>query len=228
MSIDGFFTGLIHFYDKDYDDLKLENEELKKDIELYKNYKNQNEELNNEINKLKEVVKINKLLSDSVYVNASVINRDFDFWHEKLMINVGLNDGITNHMAVVSNGTLIGITDDVSSNNSSVILLCNNKFPVNISVKIDIGDHYVYGILNSYNSLSNSFSVIGVVDNVEIPADSLVVTTGLGNIFPSGILIGSVDSVLTDNFDLSKVIMVKSNTNFDDISYVTVVKRDEK
>ena len=41
--------------------------------------------------------------------------------------------------------------------------------------------------------------VIGVVDNIEIPADSLVVTSGLGNIFPSGILIGKVSVVTTDN-----------------------------
>ena len=32
----------------------------------------------------------------------------------------------------------------------------------------------------------------------------------------------------TDNFDLAKVIKVKSDTNFDDISYVTVVMRGEK
>ena len=130
--------------------LKDENEKLNKILNEVKRSKT------NEINKLKEVTKINQLLSDSFYVNASVINRDFDFWQEKLMINVGSNDGITNRMAVVSNGTLIGITDDVSSSNSSVILLCNYKFPVNISVKIDIGDRYVYGILNSYNSEANS------------------------------------------------------------------------
>ena len=50
----------------------------------------------------------------------------------------------------------------------------------------------------------------------------------MGAIFPSGLLIGKVEKITTDNFDLSKVIEVKSSVNYDDIDYVTVVKRAEK
>ena len=89
-----------------------------------------------------------------------------------------------------------------------------------------VDDKYVYGILNKY---SNGFyEVMGIVENLEIPSGSKVVTTGLGNIFPSGLLVGYVDSIETDNFDLSKVVKVKSDVLFDDISYVTIVKRDNE
>lgn len=227
--VDNFFGSFFHsFNNKDYNDLVLENERLKHELDLYKSYESVNNELNAEILKLKDVVKINNVFSDSVYVNGSVINRSFDYWQEKLLIDVGLKDGISNNMAVVSGGSLIGITSEVSNSNSFVTLLCNKKFPVFISVKIQIEGDYVYGILNNYNISSNSFEVVGVVENVNIPQGSMVVTTGLGNIFPSGILVGYVDSVTTDNFDLSKVINVRPNVNFDDISYVTVLKRDDK
>ena len=216
------------FGDKNYYKLEEENRKLKEEIEVYKEYESLNDELNSEISKLKEVTSINKLLSDRKYANGTVINRDLDFWQKKLVIDVGSSMGVTNNMAVVSNGSLVGITDDVSTNSSSVILLCNHKFPLNVSVKIKIGDNYVYGILNNYDENEGVFEVVGVVDNIEIPEDSLVVTSGLGNIFPSGIVIGKVNLVTTDNFDLSKVIRVKSDTNFDDISYVTVVMRGEE
>lgn len=226
--VDNFFAKVTRSFNKDYNNLLSENDSLKKEIEVYKTYQNEILELNAEIDKLKSVVDINKLLSDKKFVNGTVINRDFDSWYNKLIIDVGSNDGISNKMAVVSSGSLIGITDDVSGSYSSVLLLCNSNFPMNISVKIKVGDSYVYGILNNYNGDTNSFEVVGVASNVEIPKDALVVTTGLGNIFPSGIVVGHVSDILTDNFDLSKVISVKSDFAFDDISYVTVVKRDDK
>ena len=55
----------------------------------------------------------------------------------------------------------------------------------------------------------------------------MVTTTGLGNQFPSGILIGRVESISKDNFDLARTILVRSSVDFDDISYVTVLKKGE-
>ena len=216
------------FGNKDYYKLEKENEKLKEELEQYKDYKSLNEELNNEILKLKETLSIEELISDREYAFGTVINRNFDYWQEKLIINIGKNKEIENNMAVISNGNLIGITDDVSLNSSSVILLSNHKFPLNISVKIKIDDNYIYGILNNYNETTGTYEIIGVVDNIDIPQGSKVYTSGLSSTFPSGILIGNVEDVTTDNFDLSKVINVKSETNFDDISYVTVVKKGNK
>ena len=145
---------------------------------------------------------------------------------DSLIVDKGSDEGISNNMAVVSGGALVGITSNVSHFNSNVILLTNSKFPVNISVKIKLDDRYVYGILNKYSD--GLYEVMGIVENVDIPSGSKVVTTGLGNLFPSGLLVGYVDSIETDNFDLSKVVKVKSNVSFDDISYVTIVKRDSE
>ena len=55
-----------------------------------------------------------------------------------------------------------------------------------------------------------------------------VVTTGMGTVFPSGLMIGKVKKVTTDNFDLSKVVQVEAAVDFDDLDYVTVLKRVSK
>lgn len=48
----------------------------------------------------------------------------------------------------------------------------------------------------------------------------------MSEIFPSGILIGKVSESNTDNFELSKIIYVKTDVNYDNIEYVTVLKRE--
>lgn len=225
--VDRFITHPFQvFSDDEYEKLREENERLKMELDMVGYYESLNSELNTEISKLKELLKINKSLSDRQIVNATVLSRGLDYWNSSLMIDKGSHDGIYNDMAVISGGSLIGVTDDVSNYNSNVVLLSNSKFPMNISVKIKLDDREVYGILNNYNN--GIFEIMGVVDNVDIPEGSTVVTTGLGNIFPSGILVGHVSGVTTDNFDLSKIVNVKSDIDFDDISYVTVVKRDDK
>ena len=212
--------------DEEYQKLITENENLKKELDKIKYYENENEELNYEISKLKELLKVNNSLSDKSYVNASVISRGVDYWNDSLIIDKGKSENIDNNMAVVSGGYLVGITSSVSHYNSNVLLLTNKKFPVNISVKIKLDGKSVYGILNKYSD--GYYEIMGIVENVDIPKGSKVVTTGLGNIFPSGLLVGYVDSIETDNFDLSKVVKVKTDVDFNDINYVTIVKRDSK
>jgi rod shape-determining protein MreC len=56
--------------------------------------------------------------------------------------------------------------------------------------------------------------------------NSLVVTTGMGGIFPSGILIGKVKEISSDHFDLAKTVYVSSEVDFDSINYVTILKRN--
>ena len=65
----------------------------------------------------------------------------------------------------------------------------------------------------------------GIADNTEIKEGDMVLTTGMGDIFPSGILVGKVSKITKDNFDLARTVEVKSDVNFDDIRYVTILKR---
>lgn len=215
--IDKFITKPFDFKrNNDLDErFDQENQELK-------NYKALNEELSEELVRLESLLNLNSLISDYTYVNATVISRNLDYWSEKILIDKGGNDSIVNGMPVVSNGGLIGITDDVSAYTSSIDLLCNNKFPVNISVKIK-ADSDIYGILSGYSD--GLYEITGISSNSKIVEGATVVTSGYGNIFPSGLLIGTVLDVTTDNFDLSKIVRVKPSVLFDDISYVTVIER---
>lgn len=187
-----------------------------------------NDNLASEVKKLKDTLKLNTVLSDKVVVNATVVFRNIGYWYEEVTIDKGSKDGIKENMAVVNSKGLIGRTSKVSSHSSVVKLLSNDNMNNKISVKIKIGDDYVYGLILKYDSKIDIYTVEGISENVEIPDGADVVTTGMGSIFPSGLLIGKVTKTTTDNFDLSKVVEVKSSVNFNDIDYVTVLKRVEK
>ena len=187
-----------------------------------------NDNLKNEVKKLKESLELKTALSDQFLLNATVVYRNIGYWYDEVTIDKGSSDGIKKDMAVVTSKGLIGRTSKVSKYSSTVKLLSNDNMNNKISVKIKSKDDYVYGLISNYDSKRNVYTVEGISDNVEIPMGADVVTTGMGTIFPSGLLIGKVEKITTDNFDLSKVAEVKSSVNYDDIDYVTVVKRTNK
>ncbi|MBR3362672.1 MAG: rod shape-determining protein MreC [Bacilli bacterium] len=206
---------------KEYKKLKEKDDEIDSIISA-------NDNLKDEVKKLKESLKLNSVLSDRVLVNATVVYRNIGYWYDEVTIDRGSKDGIEKDMAVVNSKGLIGRTSKVSGHSCSVKLLSNDNMNNKISVKIKVKDDYVYGLISKYDSKRNVYTVEGISENVEIPVGADVVTTGMGAIFPSGLLIGKVYKITTDNYDLSKVIEVKSSVNYDDIDYVTIVKREKK
>ena len=214
-----------------------EKEEQKALLKKYKKLKNkykstenlrlENSELKKEIKELKKSLELKNILSDYEKINSVTLNRNLGYWYRNITIDKGKKDGVIKNMAVVNSDGLIGTIYKTRNHTSTVQLLTSNQFN-KISVKIEVGDKYVYALLTKYNEEDNTFVLEGVSENTEIPVDSKVTTTGMGSIFPSGILVGKVVSIDTDNYDLAKIIKVKSNVNFNDINIVTILKRDEK
>lgn len=235
----GMFT--IKFAKSPFDFVENKIHENNEKNRIYKKYKKlkeksdnvdsiiaSNDNLKDEVKKLKESLKLNTSLSDRVLVNATIVYRNIGYWYDEVTIDKGSKDGIEKDMAVVTSKGLIGKTSKVSGHSSTVKLLSNDNMNNKISVKIKVKDDYVYGLISKYDSKKNVYTVEGISENVEIPKEADVVTTGMGAIFPSGLLVGKVEKITTDNFDLSKVVEVKSSVNYDNIDYVTIVKRAEK
>ena len=78
-----------------------------------------------------------------------------------------------------------------------------------------------------YNYKDNYLLVEGVSNTEKIGTGYYVYTSGLGGVFPSGILIGMVENITTDEYGLTKIIYVSPAVNFSDINYVAILKRKE-
>ena len=168
--------------------------------------------------KLKELLNLGETLSDYDLINASVLNVS-DYLFGEFTINKGFSDGVDKGMAVICNSGLVGIIDSVYSNYSIVKYL--DRYSGKISVKVESNDGFLYGVLYSSNG---NFYVDGISSNVSILEGASVYTSGLSDKFVNGIYIGSVYNVELDNFELSRLLYVKSDVLFNSINYVAVVK----
>lgn len=148
-----------------------------------------------------------------------------NYWYDTITISKGEHDGIAIGMPIIVSGGLIGKVIKTTTFTSTVRLLTANNSNDKISVKINTGDSYAYGILSKYNKDNNTYTIEGISENLDFKKGMIVTTTGMGDIFPSGILIGQVVEVTTDQFDLAKILEIKSSVDFDNLNYVTVLKR---
>lgn len=233
-----FVTGTIYKPIGFIKDKIKENDEKNK---IYKQYKKLKEkadkatlyearikELEGEIDNLKKSLDINQTITDYKKINASVVNRNVGAWYNTVNINKGSKAGIKEGYAVITDKGLIGKVVSVSNFTSTVKLLSTDEVINKISVKIEVDDKSIYGLLSYYDKKNNAYIVEGISDNTEIKNGSKVVTTGLTDAFPAGILIGEVKNVTKDRYQLAKAVEVTPSIDFDDIDIVTVLDRESK
>lgn len=185
-----------------------------------------NLELKRELDELKEVNNLSKTLTDFKNETALVIERNRMYWFNTITINKGKKDGIDLDYAVVSSSGLIGKINKVSQNTSEVKLITTSDINSKISVMIKTGDDTIYGIMSGYNQEKNYLEVSSTNKQINVNLGSLVYTSGMGGVFPSGILIGSVDSITSDKYEVSKIINVKPASDFNDFRFVSVLIRE--
>ena len=211
---------------KDLINIKKKYNKLKKDKDKIDSYKQEIITLKQEINDLKELVDVDEVLSLYNYKNATVIARNYNTWYNSLTIDKGSKNGLKIGDAVTYNGVLIGKISKLSNFTADVKLLSADTLNNNISVELIIGDKEVYGLLTRYDSNDKVYIVEGISDDIKIDVGTTVITSGLTDSFKKGIVIGKVDNLSTDSFDLTRILKVKPATDFDDINYVSVILGD--
>ena len=201
-------------------DVNKNNNILETSIDRIDSIEAENIELRRQLETLKEELNINYTLSDYEYLNATVVSRNVGYWHNKITINKGTKD-----MVVISSKGLIGKVIKTSTFTSDVRLITTSDTSNKISVHISNGDNNLYGLINSYDYNKNVLELEGISNTKDVNIGDYVYTSGLGGVFPTGILIGIVEEITTDSYDLAKIIKVKPSADFNDINYVSILKR---
>ena len=192
--------------------------------ESYTIQKNINTSLEKEIQELKKSLELNKTLTEYDPVNATVLSRNKSYWFNTLTIDKGKKSGIKENMAVVTKEGLIGKITKVSNYSSEVKLITSNdeRFKVSVSIKTNSDDNYA--ILNGYDKSKDLIRLTGIDKTTNINIDDIVLTSGLGETFPAGIYVGQVKEIKSDKYNISKIVYIKTNQDFNDLHYVTVLK----
>lgn len=183
--------------------------------------------LSEEIEELKGLLNLKEILSNYEIVNATVINRNMTNFYNTFIIDKGYSDGIDINDTVVNKDGLIGKIIKLSNHTSVVKMITSSNLYDMFSVAIELDSGKSYGILSNYDYESNSFLIEGIDELNKIKEGSLVTTTGLGEKFPSGLVIGKVVRISKDNYDLAYVLKVESSVNFDDFHYVSILNQND-
>jgi rod shape-determining protein MreC len=173
---------------------------------------------------------------------ARVIAPVGDQFTDRVMINVGTEDGIEAQQPVlIGENTLVGRTTDVSKNTAEVMLLTDQLFHAGVRIippaEFDPasgelgpavtaeGVSYGEGLLG--NNLEGYFGVEYVDHSDRAEKGDYVVTSGRAGgrelLFPPGLLVGTVESVSEQDIDQFKKIVVEPAANPDDLEEVRVI-----
>ena len=213
---------------KELKDIRKKYQYLLPQVERIDSLNAENIELRKQINAMKEELNIDYTINDYEFLNATVINRNIAHWYNIITIDKGSYNGVEPDMVVVNSNGLIGRVISTTTFTSDIRLITTGDTINKISVTISDGNSSVNGLIKNYNYNTKYLEVEGVSNTEKVSIGEYVYTSGLGGIFPSGILIGKVKKITTDEYDLAKIISVEPSANFDNINYVAILKRKEQ
>jgi rod shape-determining protein MreC len=215
----GFFGNL-----QDLQNTYEENKELKSRVEELVSLESQVQGLKKDNDDLRNILGEKKTLSDYQPLPATVIGRNPDRWHEMIIIDKGSINGIQQNMAVVTANGLIGKVKNVNHFSSTVQLLSAMDPKNRISAVVQ-GDKDAFGFVQGYDPVKKLLLVKTIPSDAKIKKGQVVTTSGLGGVFPKGLLIGKVVDVKPDQYGLNQTALVAPGANFYDIENVIVIKR---
>ncbi|MBM6837228.1 rod shape-determining protein MreC, partial [Clostridium saudiense] len=202
------------------EELKVKNSELENQMVEYSALKDENE-------RLRQVLKLKDSKSNYDYVGVNIIGYSGGTVSRGYIVDKGTNDGIEKDMIVINYQGLVGKVTQAESNYSVVETILNENMAV--SVMVD-STRETTGILRGYKENKNE----DLVKAYNLPIDSeikegdVILTSGLGMIYPKEIRIGEVISVETDNVMVMKNAVIKPYVDFNKLEELFVVVPKDK
>ncbi|MBU9672891.1 rod shape-determining protein MreC [Planococcus sp. CP5-4] len=201
-----------------------ENRLLKARLEEFAGVQAEVTDLRSENEELKELVGKEEDLREYNPIQAVVIARNPDQWEEKIILNRGTNHGVKENMAVMTAGGLIGKVTIVTPTTSTVELVTTQNPNYRVSAMV-LGEDDVFGLIEGYDAERRELLLKRIDFSVDLKEGDQVVSSGLGGIFPKGIVIGEITEVTIDEFGLTKLAYVKPAADFSMLNHVVIADR---
>lgn len=151
---------------------------------------------------------------------STVVARDQRNWYKTLTINKGTLSGVTPGMPVVTSKGLLGHVTAVSARTATVLLVLDSRSAVGALVQIN----RTLGVIEGTGEQTGYLRLIHLPKDAPVRPKQLVVTSGLGGLFPKGLPIGEIEDVKVESNGLMKYAMVKPLADFEHLEEVFIVK----
>ena len=204
-------------------DTQDELEQLKLDLELMKIQMNGYTELENENERLREALDAKEEYESLEPLFAKVIAKDTGLWFETFTLNKGQNDGVMPNMAVVNADGLIGRINTVGYNYSTVISIIDSRSSVASLIGRTRDNGMLQGALQPEGS-ETECRMYYLTNLANVKVGDQVFTSGLDSRFPKGLLIGNVTAVSRSSQSSDKYVSVLPAVNFSSIEEVFILR----
>lgn len=153
-------------------------------------------------------------------VSASVIARNPSNWFQTITINRGTSDGVQKNMAVVTSEGLVGHVINVTGSSAEVSLIINDSSAVGGLVQVTRTPGIVEGLADN----SGYLKMIHIATEAPVREKQVVISSGLGGIFPKGLLIGRITKLEMESNGLVKYAMIRPFVDFNRLEEVLVIR----
>ena len=213
----------VYNYSFRYQELEEENQRLRSQIAELEEKAREGEAACMENELLREALGLRAKRSDFVLESARVTARSTSNWASTLTLSKGsVQDVAAGDCVVDAAGNLVGIIDEVGSNYSVMITV--------VDANLQMG-----GIVSRTDStamLEGDFTLMQegrlkmtyLPENTELLTGDLVLTSGLTGIYPSGLVVGTIESLHTDPSGMSRYAVLAPAADLDRLVEVFIIK----
>lgn len=159
------------------------------------------------------------IITDYHITKANVINNSINKLNNYITLDKGYADGVHTEMGVLDGNGVVGIIYMTSPHYSVAISVLNSKSSINCKIK---GSDY-FGYLKWEGRDSQYAYIKDLPRHAEFALGDTVVTNGYSSVFPSGVMIGTIDNMSDSHDGLSYLLRVKLAVDFGKIDGVRII-----
>lgn len=209
---------------KTLEELEQENQGLRVENRSLKATNQALRDVEHEVNRLRVALNYRER---SVFklVPAEIVTRDASTWWRTVTINRGKQDGIDGDMAVVTEEGLVGKTTTVADNISVVLLISDENCRVAASVEGSREQGIVTGERVA-GALTPLLDLNFLSKQANLQPGQKAYSSGVGGVFPSGLLVGSVKEFRVRELDSqARLLPAVDLSKLEDVFVVTGTKK---
>ena len=195
--------------------LRQENAELRQELRAATPAAEENE-------RLRKLLELRSQRNDLTFEAARITQRDVSNWSSTLMLNRGSRHGVEeNDCAVDCYGNLVGVVTDAGLNWCAVTTILDTTSSIGATV---FRTEQVAVAQGQLGLMSEGQLALTYVDEPDkLIAGDLVVTSGLGGYYPSGLPIGTVTELRTDTGGLTQYAVLSPKADIGALTQVFLI-----
>jgi len=159
-----------------------------------------------------------------IFTSAKVINNSANKQFNYITLNKGSRHGIKPDMGIINDQGIVGVITNVSPNYSTGLSILNKR----LSIPAKISKINYFGALVWDGEHYNTADLKEIPFHIMVNVGDTVVTSGFSNIFPEGIMIGTITKFDVEGGTNFYNIKVELSTNFKTLKYVEVVQNTKR